>query len=92
VGGGDPSEPITSANVRERIPAGETVEQVAESFRRRGFTTGPTGPLSVSITAVPAVFARNFATTAEHLEQLLHDGVPAAGFAFDIGGLEPPSR
>jgi hypothetical protein len=67
-------ESITTANVREALPAADAVERTRAAFERAGFDLGPVVGNSFSITAMPAAFTKMFKTklSAESYELALH--------------------
>ena len=56
----DISGPITSENVRERLPLPDQVARAQSGFTRLGFACGPAGGVGFSISAAKSVFEQVF--------------------------------
>ena len=56
----DISGPITSENVRERLPLPDQVARAQSGFTQLGFACGPAGGVGFSISAAKSVFEQVF--------------------------------
>lgn len=74
---------ITSENVREWMPSGETITQVSAALKAMGFTVGNCVGNSLSITGTAGQFADAFHTKIQATEK--------GGMKFADGGRELPS-